>query len=158
MPIQTSNRHQNLVMFGCNEEEDEKDVKKRFDNMSQTVKTNLESIGVKMESSVSDIFRRGKRTTGKNRPIVLRTTNVWEKRNILAGFRTKKVGQNLSFTIREDYPPHPNLKKFKEEARKLNHDLKTVAENENTPVTKSYSARQDGVVLFILKNGKWQQE
>lgn len=152
-----TDRYLNLVMFGCKEEE-ENNVKDRFDKMNQTVKTNLDQVGVTMERSICDFYRPGKRTPSKNRPIILRATNVWEKRKIPAEFRAKQSRQKLSFTIREDYPPNHELKKLKEEARKLNQELKMEAEKNNTVITKSYSARESGIIAFTLKNGKWQKE
>ena len=151
------NRHLNVVMFGCKEEEGN-DFKKRFEKMSQTVETNLGNLGITMESSICDFYRRGKRVPGKSRPIILRATNIWEKKKILSGFRAERESQNLSFTIREDYPPNPELQKLKEEARKLNQDLKIKAEKENTSVTKSYSARENGIITYVFRNKKWQQE
>ena len=149
-------RHLNLIMFGCHEEE-ENDPKKRFEKMNSTVKSNLETIGIDIKESVCDFFRRGKRTPGKNRPIILRTANIWEKRKIIGGFRNELPQRNLSYTIREDRPPNPEFKRFKEEARKLNNELQQEADRESKTVNKSYSARDTGLVLFVLRNGKWQQ-
>ena len=155
-PKSTSDRHLNLVMFGC--EEEKADSKKRFEELNQTVKTNLEEIEVDIEQSVTDFFRRGKWTPGKNRPIILRVQNIWEKRKILSGFRSFRATstRNPSFTIREDHPFNPSMKRFREEAKKINEDLKKKAIAENSTVTKSYSAREYGIVLYTFKNGKWQ--
>lgn len=79
------------------------------------------------------------------------------KKKIIGGFRNELPQRNLSYTIREDRPPNPEFKRFKEEARKLNNKLQQEADRESKTVNKSYSARDTGLVLFVLRNGKWQQ-
>ena len=156
-PMFNPDRHLNVVMFGCKEEE-ETDSKRRFDLISRTVTSNLREIGIDAEPSIRDFFRRGKQTPGKNRPIILRASNIWEKRKILASYRSQKAQKNLGFTVLEDHPLNPALKELKVKARKLNEDLKKEAENKQTMVTKSFSARENGLITFHLRNGKWQQE
>lgn len=128
--------------------------------MNETVTSNLKEIGLdvgnNLETSISDFYRRGKHVPGKHRPIILRASNIWMKRKIMASFNSKR--DTLPFTIREDHPLNPQLKNLKEQARKLNDDLKKKAKEENLLVTKSYSARDTGLVTFIFKNGKWQKE
>ncbi|CAH2103652.1 unnamed protein product [Euphydryas editha] len=92
--FETAKRKNNLVFFGV--EEKGKTETELVDHIKETV----ESTGVQMYSQeISNLYRIGRRTENRNRPVVVSFTTIWKKHLIL------KNKSNLppNIYVKEDY-------------------------------------------------------
>lgn len=148
----------NLVMFGI-QEISESDNKKRFDKIQSVICESISMLDVDPKKEITQFYRIGNYTEGKNRPIIIKAANIWAKRKILANFgRIKKEKTiELRFSLREDVQMTPEYLEARKQAKMLNEQEKKNALENNTDIKVSHSARPNGKILaFIKSNGKWK--
>ena len=151
-------RKLNVIVIGLPEETGETPAERttqlefKVCNVAETVKCNP-------KMAIADYYRLGKYSSEKRRPILVKLSNIWEKRKMLAEFqkiRAESRGREPHFLIKEDRPMTQKHKEARDQARTLNEKEKMKAQKEKRSITASFSGRSDGsVVMYNLIQGKW---
>lgn len=92
--LEREKRKNNLVFFGADE------IGKSELELVEYIKNTIEELGVPMNrQEISNIYRIGKQTNNKNRPVVVSFTTQWQKHLILKN----KSKLPKSIYVKEDY-------------------------------------------------------
>lgn len=92
--LEREKRKNNLVFFGVEE------IGKSERELVDYIKDTIEELGVQMNSQeISNIYRIGRKTENKNRPVVISFTTLWKKHLVLKN----KSNLPSNIYVKEDY-------------------------------------------------------
>ena len=113
----------------------------------------LASLNCNIETTVSNFYRKGNYTLNKKRPVVIKINSIWNKRKILAEYKSlsEAATESLHYKISEFKQYTKIFHQSKEKAKALNDREKKSSTEKGTEINTSYSVRSNGDIIIYKK-------